>query len=196
MHYVVRADAGVSSFEDLAGKSFIIGKGSFGAREAAKNFKLFGLEGKIKLVDVELNAAGPALKNGQVDGFATAGSYPAPNVIEAAAGTGVKLLSMSDDQVAATKRTRLVIPGGTYPGIDGDTVTTSLPVGAYTTTNERGGRLRADQAYWEAKPKMSKTARWWAGVGEAMIGDMAGKLHAGALKYYAEAGIAVPDALK
>ena len=197
MHYVVRADAGVSSFEDLAGKSFIIGKGSFGAREAAKNFKLFGLEGKIELVDVELNAAGPALKNGQVDGFATAGSYPAPNVIEAAAGTGVKLLSMSDDQVAATKRTRLVIPGGTYPGIDGDTVTTSLPVGAYTTTNmSEADAYALTKAYWEAKPKMSKTARWWAGVGEAMIGDMAGKLHAGALKYYAEAGIAVPDALK
>ena len=56
------------------------GRGSFGAREAAKNFKLFGLEGKIDLVGVELNSAVPALKNGQVDGFATAGSYPAPNV--------------------------------------------------------------------------------------------------------------------
>ena len=74
MHYVVRADAGIDSFQDLAGKDFIIGKGSFGAREAASNFEQFGVS--PDLVDVELNSAGPALQNGQVDGFATAGSYP------------------------------------------------------------------------------------------------------------------------
>jgi len=134
MHYVVRADSGVTDFAGLAGKDFIIGKGSFGASEAAKNFESFGVAGKVNLVDVELSAAVPALKNGQVAGFATAGSYPAPNVMEAAAGTGVRLLSMTDAQVAATGRTRLVIPAGTYPGIDEDVVTTSLPVGAYTTS--------------------------------------------------------------
>ena len=57
-------------------------KRSFGAREA-KYLKLFGLEGKVKLANVELNNAVPALKNRQIDGFVTAGSYPAPNVIEA-----------------------------------------------------------------------------------------------------------------
>jgi TRAP-type uncharacterized transport system substrate-binding protein len=44
----------------------------------------------------------------------TAGSYPAPNVIEAAASTGVTVLSLSDEQIAETKRTKLVIPAGTY----------------------------------------------------------------------------------
>ena len=97
MHFVVRTDAGVGSFADLAGKTMLIGKGSFGAKEGAKYLELFGLKGKVKLADVELNAAVGALKNKQIDGFVTAGSYPAPNVIEAAASTGVKLLSLSGE---------------------------------------------------------------------------------------------------
>ncbi|MEQ8601735.1 MAG: TAXI family TRAP transporter solute-binding subunit [Marivibrio sp.] len=195
MHYVVRADADVESFQDLTGKDFIIGKGSFGAREAAKNFEQFGAE--PDLVDVELNAAVPALKNGQVAGFATAGSYPAPNVVEAAAGTDIKLLSMSEEQVETTGRTRLVIPAGTYPGVERDTVTTSLPVGAYTTTAmDEETAYQLTKAYWESKPKMAETARWWAGVSPEMLAMMAGPLHPGALRYYEEAGTPVADGLK
>lgn len=197
MHFVVRADSGVETFADLDGKSFIIGKGSFGAREAAKNFELFGLDGKIKLVDAELNSAVPALKNRQVDGFATAGSFPAPNVIEAAAGTEVRLLSMTDEQVKATKRTKLVIPAGTYPGVDYDVTTTSLPVVAYTTTKmSDDDAYTLTKAYWEAKADMGKNAKWWNGVTPEMLANVIGKLHPGAARYYAEAGIAVPDAIK
>ena len=112
MHMVVRADAGIGGFADLAGKKFLTGKGSFGAREATKYLKLFGLEGKVDLVDVELNAAVPALKNRQIDGFATAGSYPAPNVMEAAASGKIKLLSLSDAEIAKTKRDQAGDPGG------------------------------------------------------------------------------------
>lgn len=197
MHYVVRGDSGVKSFADLDGKSFIIGKGSFGASEAEKNFKLFGLEGKVKLVDAELNSAVPALQNRQVDGFATAGSYPAPNVIEAAAGTDVRLLSMSDEQIAATKRTKLVIPAGTYPGVDYDVSTTSLPVIAYTTTKmSDDDAYTLTKSYWGAKATMTSSAKWWEGVKPEMLANVIGKLHPGALRYYEEAGIAIPDAIK
>ncbi|MEL6290675.1 MAG: TAXI family TRAP transporter solute-binding subunit, partial [Pseudomonadota bacterium] len=36
MHFVVRADSGIKSFADMEGKTILIGKGSFGAREGAK----------------------------------------------------------------------------------------------------------------------------------------------------------------
>jgi TRAP transporter TAXI family solute receptor len=194
MHFVMRADSGVSSFADLEGKTLLIGKGSFGAREGAKYLKLFGLEGKVDLADVELSAAVPALKNRQIDGFVTAGSYPAPNVIEAAAGTGVSLLSLSDDQVAKTKRTRLVIPAGTYPGVDGDVVTTSLPVVAYTTTSmDDDTAYRLTRTYWQQKQSMGAGAAWWNGVSAELLSNISGKIHPGALRYYQEAGMAVPD---
>jgi TRAP transporter TAXI family solute receptor len=197
MHFVMRADSAVGSFADLEGKTVLIGKGSFGAREGAKYLQLFGLKDKVKLASVELDAAAAALKNRQIDGFVTAGSYPAPNVIEAAAGTGVTLLSLSDEQVAQTKRTRLVIPAGTYAGVDSDTVTTSLPVVAHTTTAmDEATAYQLTRTFWTQKAALDASAAWWNGVSQTMLDNVRGKLHAGALRYYDEAGVKVPDALR
>ena len=197
MHLVVRADSGVQTFADLAGKKFLIGKGSFGAREAAKYMKLFGLDGQVDLIDVELNSAVPALKNGQIDGFATAGSYPAPNVLEAAAGVDIRLLSMDDEQLAATKRTKLVIPAGIYSGVDDDVTTTSLPVGAYTTTAmDEATAYLLTKLFWEQKAALGSMHPWWNGVHAEGLSTLASRLHPGALRYYQEAGFKIPQHLK
>ena len=197
MHFVVRADSGIKSFADMEGKTILIGKGSFGAREGAKYLKLFGLEGKVTLASVELNAAVSALKNKQIDGFVTAGSFPAPNVIEAAASTPIRVISLGNDQIKQTKRTRLVIPAGTYAGVDGEIVTTSLPVVAHTTTAMDDDTAYAlTKAYWSEKAELGNTAAWWNGVTGEMLANVYGKLHPGAIKYYDEAGITVPDALR
>src|SRR3546814_9968137 len=58
MHRIVRADAGVTSFADLAGKTFIAGgKGSFGERRTRDVFDALGIGDKVSFVDVEMNAA-------------------------------------------------------------------------------------------------------------------------------------------
>lgn len=197
MHYVVRADSGVKSFAELAGKSFVTGKGSFGAREAEKNFKQFGLDGKVKVVDIELSGAADAMKNKQVDGFVTAGSWPAPNVVEVAATMPVRLLSMSDEQIKQTGQAKLVIPKGTYPGVDYDVVTTSLPVITYALSDmDDATAYTLTRSYWEGRATMAKADGWWKGITPQLLDNMQVKLHPGALKYYAEAGIAVPDRLK
>lgn len=196
MHFVVRADSGVERFEDLAGKRFLIGKGSFGATEAKRTLELFGVEG-VELIEVELGNAGDALKNGQIDGFATAGSWPAPNVVEVAAGTPVRILSMTDEQVAKTGRTRIVIPAGTYPGVEDDVVTTSLPVGAYTTTRMDEEAAHAlTRIFWEVREQMAETAPWWKGVGLDDLATLAAPLHPGALRHYTEAGVSLPEGLR
>lgn len=195
MHFVVRADAGIDGFEDLEGKTILLGKGSFGAREGEKYLKLFGLEGKVNIADAELSNAVAALKNGQIDGFVTAGSWPAPNVIEAAASVGVKVLSLTDEQVAQTGRTKIVIPAGTYAGQEEDIVTTSLPVVAYTTTKmDDETAYRLTRTFWETRAKMAESAPWWAGVDESLLANITGKIHPGALRYYKEAGFPVSDA--
>ncbi|WP_417768956.1 TAXI family TRAP transporter solute-binding subunit [Stappia sp.] len=197
MHFVMSADSGVTDFAGMEGKTILIGKGSFGATEGAKYLDLFGLTDKVTLADVELSNAGAALKNGQIDGFVTAGSWPAPNVIEAAAGTGVTLLSLTDEQIAETKRTKLVIPAGTYAGQDADVATTSLDVVAYTTTQmDDDTAYQLAKTFWEQKAKMGADAPWWNGVSTDMLASIKGKIHPGAQRYYAEMGVALSDAQK
>lgn len=193
MHFVMRADSNAHQLSDLAGKTILLGKGSFGAREGAKYIKLFGLDGKVKIASAELGNASDALKNGQIDGFVTAGSFPAPNVIEASASTPISLVSMTDAQIAKTHRTKEVIPAGTYAGVDQPTDTTSLSVDAFTTTD-----MSDDTAYmltktfWQQKAALSKTSPWWKAVTPEMLMTTGVKLHPGAIRYYEEIGVKVP----
>ncbi|MAA97528.1 MAG: TRAP transporter substrate-binding protein [Stappia sp.] len=197
MHFVMRADTGVTDFAGMEGKTILLGKGSFGAREGEKYLDMFGLKDKVDLANVELSNAGAALKNGQIDGFVTAGSYPAPNVIEAAAGTGVTIIPLSDEQIAETKRTKLVIPAGTYPGQDADVATTSLDVIAFTTTAMDDDTAYAlTKTFWEEKAGMAGDAPWWKGVSPEMVAAIPGKIHPGALRYYEEKGVALGEAAK
>jgi len=189
MHFVMSSKSGVKDFAGMEGKTILLGKGSFGAREGAKYLKKFGLEGKVILAEVELSNAGPALKNGQIDGFVTAGSYPAPNVIEAAAGTGVTVISLTDEQIKISKRTRITIPAGTYAGQKDDITTTSLPVVAYTTTQMDDDTAYAlTKTYWQQKADMGKGAAWWNAVDKSLMANIKAKIHPGAVKYYKEAG--------
>lgn len=197
MHFVMSDDSGIEDFAGMEGKTILLGSGSFGAREGAKYIKLFGLEDKVTIADSELSNAVSALKNGQIDGFVTAGSYPAPNVIEAAASTGVRVLSLSDDQVAQSKRTRLTIPAGTYAGQDADITTTSLPVVAYTTMQMDDDTAYAlTKTYWETKADMASDAKWWDGVSVEMLSNITSEIHPGALRYYTEIGAPLTDAHK
>ena len=189
MHFVMSKASGVNSFADMEGKTILLGKGSFGAKEGAKYLKLFGLEGKVKLAEVELSNAVPALKNGQIDGFVTAGSFPAPNVIEAAASAGANVISLNDDQVKMSKRTRLIIPAGTYAGQDEDIITTSLPVVAFTTTDmDDDTAYMLTKTYWENKNALGEVAKWWDGVSLAMLDNILTDIHPGAKRYYQEVG--------
>ena len=195
MHFVMSDASGVTDFAGMEGKKILLGKGSFGATEGAKYLGLFGLEGKVELAEVELSNAVAALKNGQIDGFVTAGSYPAPNVIEAAATAGITVLSLNDDQISLTKRTKLVIPAGSYAGQDADIVTTSLPVVAFATTKMSDDTAYAlTKTFWEQRTKMGEAAPWWNGVDEDLMSSITSKLHPGAVRYYTEMGWTLTDA--
>ena len=193
MHFVMNAETGASGLSDLSGQTILLGKGSFGATEGEKYVSLFGLD--IEVADAELSNAVAALKNGQIDGFVTAGSYPAPNVVEAAASTPVTILSMTDEEVSETGRTKLVIPAGTYAAQDAEVTTTSLPVAAYATTKmDDETAYQLTKAFWEQKAAMADVSKWWDGVTPEMLSVIETDFHPGAARYYEEAGIALPGA--
>jgi TRAP transporter TAXI family solute receptor len=191
MHFVVAGEV-APTMEALDGRSILLGQGTFGAREGARYLELFapGAEG----LDAELSGAVAALQNGQVDGFVTAGSWPAPNVIEAAATTEVTILALTPSQVAETGRTELTIPAGTYEGQEEDVRTTSLPVVAFATeAMSEDAAYTLTKGFWEAQAALEDSARWWAGVTPDLLSNVTGPIHPGARRYYEEIGVALPD---
>ncbi|PXW78710.1 TRAP transporter TAXI family solute receptor [Ruegeria sp. P4] len=197
MHFVMAGEGGAAALDDLEGQTLLLGKGSFGATEGEKYLTLFGLADKVEIADAELSNAVAALKNGQIGAFVTAGSFPAPNVVEAAASTPVRLVSLTPEQVVETKRTKLVIPAGTYAGQTEDVTTTSLPVAAFTTTKmDEDTAYQLTRTYWEQKAEMADTSAWWNGVTEELMANITTPLHPGAVRYYEEAGFTLSDAQK
>ena len=193
MHFVVSEKSGIRSFGDMKDKTILLGKGSFGANEGAKYINELGLEGQVKFAEVELSNAVPALKNGQIDGFVTAGSYPAPNVVEAAASMPVRIISLGDAErsqsKSAGKRKQLIIPAGTYAGQDADVSTTTLEVVAYATTKmSEETAYQLTKTYWEMKDEMGADNPWWKGVDKTYLDAIIGPIHPGAERYYREAG--------
>lgn len=202
VHFVVREDSGITNIEGLAGHKFIAGgKGSFCEKRTKKILGTLGIMDKIEVVDVELSAAGPAMRNGKVDGYATCSSHPTPGLVELASTTPVRILSFTDEQRQRVLDLDplsgpLTIAAGTYEGQDEPVKTVGVPVGAYGTT-----RMDEDVAYfitktfWEWKDKLAKENPWWAGIDESMLAQMGAKLHPGARRYYEEKGIKVPESM-
>ncbi|MCP1315699.1 MULTISPECIES: TAXI family TRAP transporter solute-binding subunit [unclassified Halomonas] len=197
MHFVIAGDHGTAGVEALADKHVLIGRGTYGAREAQRYLELFGLDGDVRIADAALGSGPDALKNGQIDAFVTASSFPTPNVIEIAASMPITLVSLTDEQIEQTGSTAQVIPGGTYPGVDEDVQTTSLPVMAFTTAQmDDETAFALTKAFWERRDAMAEEAAWWGAITPDMLAQMTTLLHPGALRYYDEAGIDIPDALR
>lgn len=203
MHFVVRADSGIGSIGDLAGKNFIAGgRGTFTERQMLALIKQFDLEGKIKIVEVELNNAGNAMRNKQVDGFASGSSHPTGMVQELGATLPIKLLSLSDAELkkildADPGAGKIVIAANTYPGQDKPVQTFGLPVGAYTTTKmDDATAYQVTKIFWTKREEMGKANPWWTALEMAQVMELGIKLHPGAAKFYQEAGVKIPDAMK
>ncbi|MGO3057872.1 TAXI family TRAP transporter solute-binding subunit [Halomonas sp. AOP43-A1-21] len=197
MHFILAEDTGAVGIEALEGKHLLIGRGTFGAREAERYLRLFGLEENVQIADAALGSGPDALKNGQIDGFVTASSYPTPNIIEVAASMPIAMVSLTDEQIEMTGAARQTIPGGTYPGIDEDVQTTSLPVMAYTTSQmDDDTAYMLTKTFWERRDAMAEEAAWWNGISPEQLANMTGTLHPGALRYYDEVGVEVPESLR
>lgn len=198
VHLVARADAGINSIADLAGKTMIPGgKGSFCGTATEKILAAFDLTNKVKTVEVELSAAGPAMRNGKVDAFATCSSHPTPQLVELATTTPIKVLSLSEAERAKVlaldaSSGPLTIAANTYKGQDKPVNTVGLPVGAYATTSmSDDAAYFVTKTFWEGKAKLAEKSPWWNGVQTDMVKLLGAEVHPGAMRYYKEKGIAV-----
>jgi uncharacterized protein len=198
IHLVVRADSGIESVSDLAGRSFISGgTGTFCQRQVAAIFGTLGIADSVTAPEMELSGAPAALRNSQVDGYATCSAHPTPQVQELAATLPVRILSFTEAErdaiIGANPGAgRVTIGAGTYAGIDADVATMAVPVGAYATNLDDATALAIVSAFWDQRDAMAATNPWWAGVGPELVPQLGAPLHEGVVAFYAERGIAMP----
>lgn len=203
VHWVVRQDSGVQSLADLAGHSFIPGnKGSISERLTATVLQVLGIDKKVQLIDIDVAAAPAAVMSNKVIGLAAAGSFPIPMVNDIASATPIRLLGLGRAELtkilaADDSAVEQSIPKGTYAGADENVTTIAVPAGAYTTTRmDRATAYALTKAFWSQQATLVKRNPAWQAVTSAAIPTLGVKLHPGALRYYDEAKIAIPAAMR
>ena len=202
IHWIVRRDSAIKTLADLAGHSLIAGnQGSLSERVTEEALQAVGIGKAAQLIDTDLAGGPAALKAGQVDGLALTGGYPLPAVTALARAMPIRILSLPPALIAKVRAADdstagILIPKGTYPGVDYEAATIALPAGVYTTFDMTNAIAYAlTKAFWSQRFALAKKNPAWAEIVPAYLASLGVKLHPGARRYYAEAGIKVPAAL-
>ena len=200
---VVKADSGITSVSDLAGKTVSVGEEDSGAQEnAAQILQAYGLASNmLRVQNMTYAEAAKALSEGSIDAmFCTAGA-PAQVITDLAGNTPVNLLSIEGQQSALLTGaygfyTKIVIPAGTYNGQDSDVTTLAVQsvllasdtVSEETVYTITGALFKEKEALNAAVPVEFDLQE------QSAVESITIPFHAGAAKYYKECGITVETA--
>ena len=205
---VVIESSNINSVSDLAGKSFSVGSAGSGTEYSTKLIMdiVGGLgDADYKAENLSYSDASAAMQNGQIVGLNAEGGIPTSSVAELAASrTKVKILPFSDEEYKAINDTapyygRFVVPAGTYSGIETDIETVGVKSALITNANmdeETVYNLTKTIFEYYGEILGSHKALSAMGLDQAVEGLPPVPLHKGALRYYEEKGIDVPEHLK
>jgi uncharacterized protein len=197
---VARTDAGIDSFEDLQGKRVNIGNPGSGQRATMDVvMEAMGWTPDVFAQATELPPAEQALAlcDNNVDAIVYTVGHPSGAIQEATTACDTKLIDVNTDQIQALVEERpyyrmATIPGGMYRGNDADV--TTFGVGATFVSSTA---VTDDVAYAVTRAIFENLDQFRAlhpALGmldpEQMVQDgNSAPLHAGAERYYREAGL-------
>lgn len=205
LQLVVRADSGLKSLNDLVGKRVVVGAAGSGCAQTAERvLKAAGIWDKINKIYQTFEEAAQSLVLGQVDAEFTIIGYPAPAIEMIAVNVPVNLIPVPDEIVKKLHEqgypfyVKVTIPKGTYKGMESDVQT--IAVKATLIVDEK---LPNEAAYEIARILFTSvddlaTAHQLAKqikMSEAFEG-LTIPLHPGAIKFFEEKGLKVPEELK
>ena len=126
--FVTAASSGIITIADMDGRDIAVGpRGHSGEQATRHALAVFGLSyddlGKVN--HVGYTDAVALLKDGHIDAFGVLTSVPSGAIMDTASARPIRLLSISDDRLAALQQfnpqyVRRIIPAGAYPGLDED----------------------------------------------------------------------------
>ncbi|GAB4178584.1 MAG: TAXI family TRAP transporter solute-binding subunit [Geothermobacteraceae bacterium] len=191
----------------MKGQSMALGKKNSGTLGSNKVIlKNLGLDAEkdFNLVYVGYGPSADALQNGQVAGMSTPAGAPVSAVTKAFANMGdaITVLDFTDEQLKQADGglglwTRYVIPAGTYPGQKKDINTIAQPnFLACRADVDEDAVYQITKTIYENLPFLNAIHGATKAMAiEKAIAGLPMPLHSGALKYYREVGLNIPDRL-
>jgi TRAP transporter TAXI family solute receptor len=204
VNFVVLEKSGIKTLKDLNGKKVSLGSpGSASAGFGERFLTEMGL--RVQKQYLAGGEAATALKDGQLDAYCWAPSMPAPDVVDLTSTTTIRLLDVGPlaKEIGFFKKYSFyrpfTVPKGTYKGVDQDVST--VVCGTFWIVNKD---LPQDLVYQMAKIAYTNTDALRKAFGplkvmqanESAISGIAVPLHAGAEKFWKEAGVKIPEALR
>ncbi|KDM89753.1 C4-dicarboxylate ABC transporter substrate-binding protein [Photobacterium galatheae] len=209
-HFVVRSDLAktgtVADLSNLKGHKFSIGSKNSGTEGSGRQImKGLGVNpDSFNLAYLGYGASADAMQNGTVDGMNTPAGVPVSAVTRAFASLGkdITILSFTDAQVKEANQnyelwTPYTIPARTYPGQEKDVQTIAQPnfLAVRDDISEQDVYLLTKTIYENLPFLNSIHAATKAMAIEKAIAGLPVPLHPGAVKYYREVGITIPERL-
>ncbi|MEX2535263.1 MAG: TAXI family TRAP transporter solute-binding subunit [Trueperaceae bacterium] len=202
---VTLADSGIDNLQDLVGQRVSVGAPGSGTEVSAQT--ILNANG-ITYDDIEeqrlnFNETAAALRDGQIDaGFWSVGA-PTSSILDLATSRDIVVLEMSEEEITSSLEAdptfaRYTLPAGTYPGQDEDVNTVGTP-NVLVVAAEMDEQLAYDfldalyghiDEIVAIHPSANET------TAENSLQASPIPLHAGAIRYYEEAGHDIPDRLR
>ncbi|MDP2119253.1 MAG: TAXI family TRAP transporter solute-binding subunit [Hoeflea sp.] len=199
IHLVASKASGITSVADLKGKRVSLDEPGSGTYvDAQLILAAFGLtEADITVENLKPGPASDAIRNGQLDALFFVGGYPAGTLVELASSAEVVLVPISGPEVDAMIAefsffSKDPIPDGVYQNVPG---TDTVAVGAQWLTS---ATQTEDLVYEITKALWNDSTRALLDAGhakgksvtkETALEGIGIPLHAGAEKFYREAGL-------
>ena len=203
IHIITIEGSGIESLQDLVGKRVSVGAPGSGTEISARTMlEAVGITyDDFQVERLSANETADALRDGTLDAGFWSGGVPTGAVLSLAETRQIKLVPVSDDEFAAISAAdptliRYVYPADAYRGIE-ETASVGTPnllivasemdeELAYTFTKALFENIGVVQAI---HPSANET------VPESALASPI-PLHAGAIRYFEEIGLTVPDRLK
>ncbi len=197
---VARADAGITNFEDLKGKRVNVGNpgsGQRGTMEVVMEALGWSMDDFALTSELQAAEQSQALCDNNIDAMIYTVGHPSGSIQEATTACDSVLVNVTGDAIEALVNDRpyyrtATIPGGMYRGNDGDVQT--FGVGATFVTS---ATVPEDVVYEVVKAVFENIDQFrglhpaFANLDPAEMAQdgLSAPLHAGAERYYREAGL-------
>ena len=196
---VVRKDSGITSIDDLQGKTVSVGEEESGTENnATQILQVYGLAELVKTEQLNYTDAAKELEEGKIDAmFCTAGIRTM--VLEELANKcEVNWLSLEDKQIDKLKAaypdySEYVIPAGTYAGQKSEVKTIAVQAVLVVSNKMSEERVRElTKLFFEKKKDLQYATSVELPQDEASaVEGVSIPFHPGAAEYYAEHGVIV-----